>query len=131
MSDRHRPKTKKQKMACTLIMAGGQSWYSKNEELYTVICADDGVEYIVDHHGHWVLNKIEKVRDQLEIAYDMFAEDNDEENEKPKRLTQYNIFLQTAMSSMALPDINDGQTRMKIAAELWQQAKNTYKSVDK
>ena len=106
------------------ITVDGERWEAASEPLYTIVMADDGIEYIRVASGWEPYQDVEFVEPLPEL-YE--SESDTEENSAPKkkRITAYNIFMKITLKKISKnhPDM-DCKDGMKLAAELWKDAKN-------
>ena len=108
-----------------MITVAGEAWDAASEPLYAIVTADDGVEYIRGVRCTWELYQDPEF---VEPPQELYESDSDEEmemNPKKKRITAYNIFMKITMKTISKnhPEM-DCKERMKLAAELWKDAKN-------
>jgi len=107
------------------INVGGANWEAANEPPYTIVMADNGTEYIRTLSGLWEPHKEpELFEDPPDFSSDS-EDDNIGSKKKKKRITAYNIFMKITLKSISMKHPNmDCKERMKMAAELWKDAKN-------
>jgi len=110
-----------------IVMAGGYAWVAHEQIAYTMIIGDDGTEYIRSLKGGWVSYHEPELFEPLSRMNDGSDDDDDEleENDKTKRITAYNIFMKITLKTISkkYPDM-PCKDRMKLAAEMWKDAKN-------